>query len=159
SARPPSHHVAAGLPLDGSVTPSHAMTPLKALLLGILEGLTEFLPVSSTGHLVLLSHWLGADSGPQKAYADAFDIVIQLGAPSAGLLHYRKLLAERLVGVLKNDRASLALVRALAIAFLPGAIAGFLLHKRIEAALFAPKPIALALIAGGFLMIAVESVR
>lgn len=131
------------------------MSLLIAALLGLVEGLTEFLPVSSTGHLILVSHWLGSvDEG-----AKSFDIVIQLGAILAVVGHYRGLFAERLRGVLAGDAASRRLFVALAVAFLPAALTGFLLGKLIKRVLFGPLPVAAALLVGGIVMIAVERWR
>lgn len=131
------------------------MNPLVALLLGVVEGVTEYLPISSTGHLILVGHLLGETSEG----ADAFDIVIQLGAILAVVVHYRRLLAERVVGVARRDPASLRLLAALALGFLPTAVVGVLLRKTIKAHLFGPGPVAAALVVGGVVMIAVELVR
>ena len=122
-----------------------------ALILGIVEGLTEFLPVSSTGHLVLVDHWL--DSGEAHA---SFDIVIQLGAVLAVVIHYRKLLAERVVGLVRGDAIARRLLVALVLGFLPVAIVGLVFRKAIKEHLFGPTPVAIALIVGGVVMIAVE---
>jgi len=128
---------------------------LVAILLGIVEGLTEYLPVSSTGHLILVSQLLGETSEGAKA----FDIVIQLGAILAVVVHYRRLLGARVAGLLRRDVASVRLAAALAVAFAPAAAIGFLLHKAIKSHLFGPLPVAFALFAGGILMIVVERVR
>jgi undecaprenyl-diphosphatase len=128
------------------------MNPLVAALLGVVEGLTEYLPVSSTGHLILASHWLGQ----QGEGAESFDIVIQLGAILAVLVHYRALLTERAQGLLKGDRASRDLLGALVFGFAPTAVLGLLLRKKIKALLFGPMPVAVALVVGGIVMIAVE---
>ncbi len=127
----------------------------EAIWLGIVEGLTEYLPVSSTGHLILLSAFLGQN---EEASA-AFDIVIQLGAILAVLWHYRRLLYARLVGTLSRDALSTRLWAALALGFLPAAAAGLLLRKWIKAHLFGPVPVAAALVVGGVVMIAVERRR
>ncbi|WP_437619524.1 undecaprenyl-diphosphate phosphatase [Sorangium sp. So ce1151] len=126
-----------------------------AVLLGVLEGLTEFLPVSSTGHLILLGAWLGHQSEAAKT----LDIVIQLGAVLAVVVYFRQRLAVTVRGILRRDPDSLRLALALAIGFLPAALVGLLFHKAIKAYLFGPGPVAVALIAGGFLMIGVESAR
>jgi undecaprenyl-diphosphatase len=131
------------------------MTPLIAALLGLVEGLTEYLPVSSTGHLILASHLLGQ----QGDGADAFDIVIQLGAILAVLVHYRRLLLERATGLFRGERASVQLLAALALGFAPTAALGLLLRKEIKALLFGPGPVAAALVVGGVVMIAVELIR
>lgn len=116
-----------------------------AALLGVVEGLTEYLPVSSTGHLILAGHFLGTEGEAQKA----FEIVIQLGAVLAVLVYYRKLLWQR----------GRALLVPLALGFLPTAAAGLLFRKAIKAHLFGARPVAIALVAGGVLMIVVELVR
>ncbi len=131
------------------------MNPLVAALLGIVEGITEYLPVSSTGHLILASRLLGL----QGEGADAFDVVIQLGAILAVLVHYRKLLAERTAGLFARKPESIRLFLAIAVGFLPTAVTGLLLRKKIKALLFGPTPVAIALVAGGILMIVVELVR
>jgi undecaprenyl-diphosphatase len=128
---------------------------LVAALLGLVEGLTEFLPVSSTGHLILVSHWLGSvDEG-----AKSFDIVIQLGAILAVVVHYRRLFAERIQGLFVRDAKALRLFGALAVAFVPAAVVGLLLGKTIKRLLFGPLPVAAALLVGGVVMIAVERWR
>jgi undecaprenyl-diphosphatase len=133
------------------------MPLLFAVVLGIVEGLTEYLPVSSTGHLVLVGHLLGlADDDPATS---SFEIVIQFGAILAVVAHYRVLLVERGRGVLARDPVSLRLLAALAIAFAPAAVVGLLLRKAIKAHLFGPVPVASALIVGGIAMIVVERLR
>ncbi len=131
------------------------MHPLIAVLLGIVEGLTEYLPVSSTGHLILAGYLLGEKS---KGTA-SFEIVIQLGAVLAVVVEYRKLLGDHLRDLLARKPGSLSLWTALAVAFVPAAIVGLLLHHAIKERLFTPLPVAGALIVGGLLMIAVERVR
>jgi undecaprenyl-diphosphatase len=131
------------------------MNPLIAALLGLVEGVTEYLPVSSTGHLILASHLLGL----KGEGADSFDIVIQLGAILAVVVHYRRLLAERAVGLVRRERASIQLLVALTLGFAPTAVAGLLLRKKIKALLFGPGPVALALVVGGVVMIVVELLR
>ncbi len=131
------------------------MTPLIAVLLGIVEGLTEYLPVSSTGHLILVADLLGQND----AAADSFNIVIQLGAILAVVVQYRRLLAERAVGLLSRKPESVALLVALIVGFVPTAITGLLLRKTIKRLLFGPAPVAIALIAGGILMIVIERIR
>lgn len=133
------------------------MDLLHATILGIVEGLTEFVPVSSTGHLILAGHWLGLGQGADKEAIDAFDIVIQAGAWLACVLYYAPLLRKR-VGELQSPepvprlRARNLLI-ALAVSFLPVMIVGLLLRKKIKALLFGPGPVAVALLVGGVVMI------
>lgn len=131
------------------------MNPLVAILLGVVEGLTEYLPVSSTGHLILASHWLGQTGDA----ADSFDVVIQLGAILAVLVHYRTLLAQRAAGLLERRPESVQLLLGLVVGFVPTAIAGVLLRKTIKRLLFGPMPVAVTLAVGGVLMIVVERGR
>jgi undecaprenyl-diphosphatase len=125
-----------------------------AILLGIVEGLTEYLPVSSTGHLVLVSHWLGLSD--DDAANKAFEIVVQLGAILAVVVHYRRLLIDRVAGLLSGQPESRRLFAALAIAFTPAACVGLVLRKSIKAHLQRPLPVAAALVLGGVAMILVE---
>src|SRR5215470_1148738 len=125
------------------------MSHFLAALLGLVEGLTEYLPVSSTGHLILVSYFLGSEGEGSKS----FDIVIQLGAILAVVLHYRALLADRVRGLVLGKKEAIDLAVALAIAFAPAALLGLLLRKVIKQYLFGPIPVAVALIVGGVLMI------
>ncbi len=136
------------------------MTPLHAIILGLVEGITEFLPVSSTGHLILTSALLGLDKIPEsKNAADAFNIVIQGGAilAVAGLYWPRVLSMFR--GVMGRDAGGVRLVVNLLIAFLPAAILGPLLDDAIEEHLFRPWPVLLALLLGGLWMIWIDRWR
>lgn len=146
---------AAALTLTESFSYTRGVSLLVAALLGLVEGLTEFLPVSSTGHLILVSHWLGSNDDSAKS----FDIVIQLGAILAVAVHYRALFWSRLRGLLAGDATSLRLFGALAVAFAPSALVGLLLGKTIKRLLFGPLPVAAALLVGGIVMILVERGR
>jgi undecaprenyl-diphosphatase len=124
-----------------------------ALLLGIVEGLTEFLPISSTGHLILTGHLAGLENGPR---AVVFQIFIQLGAMLAVLVEYR----VRLLAVARgfgSDAAARGFVFKLAGAFVPAAAIGFFAHEAIMASLFSPRAVAAALIAGAVLIFVVEA--
>jgi undecaprenyl-diphosphatase len=122
-----------------------------ALVLGIVEGLTEFLPVSSTGHLEIADRLLHAHAGA------SFEIVIQLGAILAVFIHYRKLLLDRAAGLLRRDPVAIRLAFALFLAFFPIAVVGLALRSLIKARLFGHMmPIAAAFIAGGVVMVVVE---
>ena len=125
------------------------MTLLDAAILGLVEGITEYLPVSSTGHLILTSALLGLDG----AGIDAFNIVIQGGAILAvlGLYRARVLgMAQGLIG--QNPQGRRLLVRLL-IAFAPAAVLGPILDDTIEATLFRPVPVLVALAIGGVIML------
>lgn len=127
---------------------------VRGLLLGVVEGLTEFLPVSSTGHLILLSSTLGHEDEASKT----LDVVIQLGAVLAVVVYYRALLGRLLKGVLRREPEMLRLLLALGIAFCPAAFIGLLFHEGIKKWGFAPAPVAVAAIVGGVAMIALEMV-
>jgi undecaprenyl-diphosphatase len=124
---------------------------LHALILGIVEGLTEFLPVSSTGHLILAGDLLGFNDERGKL----FEIVIQTGAILAVCWEYRARLGAVAAG-LGRDAAARRFVANLAVAFLPLAILGLLFGKAIKAHLFQPVPVALAFIAGAFIILWAE---
>lgn len=123
---------------------------LKALLLGIVEGLTEFLPISSTGHLILVGDLLDFNDDKAKV----FTVSIQLGAILAVCWEYR----ERLVGVMKGLGGGQAnrFIYNLLIAFLPAAILGLFFIKTIKYYLFHPLPVAIALIVGGIVILWAE---
>jgi len=126
-------------------------TLFTALLLGIVEGLTEFLPVSSTGHLIVAGSLLGY-TGEQ---AKTFEIVIQAGAILAVCWEFR----ARLVAVLRGlftDPAAQRFALNLFVAFLPAAVLGLAFNKVIKAHLFAPVPVACAFVAGALVIIWVE---
>jgi undecaprenyl-diphosphatase len=126
----------------------------EAALLGIVEGLTEFLPVSSTGHLILTNRLLGLDASSELH--NAFDVIIQSGAIFAVIWHFRKLLSEHIKGFFSNDTRSRQLFVSLALAFLPAAVVGLLFHKAIKSQLFGVGPVIGALIVGGIAMILIE---
>ena len=124
---------------------------LVALILGIVEGLTEFLPVSSTGHLIVAGSLLGYTGERAKV----FEIVIQAGAILAVCWEYR----VRLIGVvagLASDRGAQRFASNLIVAFLPAAVLGLLFAKVIKRYLFAPVPVALAFVVGALIILWVE---
>ncbi len=128
------------------------MDTLNAVLLGIVEGVTEFLPVSSTGHLILADALLGYD--PKRW--EVFNIVIQSGAIMAVLVLYWRTFLGVARGLLARDAGAIAFVRNVAVAFLPAALVGVLLHDRIEAMLGNARLVAVALIVGGVAILLVE---
>lgn len=124
---------------------------IKAVIMGIVEGLTEFLPISSTGHLILAGSLLDFTGDKVKV----FEIAIQVGAMVAILWEYRERLAEVVSGLF-SERKSQKFVINLIIAFIPAAFFGVLLSSLIKTELFAPVPVAMAFIVGGLLILWVE---
>lgn len=127
---------------------------LEAALLGLVEALTEFLPVSSTGHLIIAAELLNFDGPPGKV----FEVVIQAGAVLAILVTYFRRFWDVLLG-LGNDPAARRFATAIALAFLPAALIGVVAHKYIKFYLFNPTVVALALILGGIAILVIERVR
>jgi undecaprenyl-diphosphatase len=125
-----------------------------ALLLGVVEGITEFLPISSTGHLILVAYLVGFE-GPR---AEVFEIFIQLGAILAVVWEYRQRLWGEVVG-LRHRPESRSFAVSLAVAFLPAALLGLATHGLIAEHLFGPRTVAAALIAGALLIFLVEGIR
>lgn len=157
------------------------LTWKEALVLGLVEGITEYLPISSTGHLILTNRFLGldretpvldaegnplwiipptvADPGIPLTFKDSvaqYVIVIQGGAIAAVVLLYWRRLLSILLGLLGKDTGGLRLGRNLLISFIPAVIFGLLLESWIEKVLFGPMPVLIALVVGGFLMLLVE---
>lgn len=129
-------------------------TWLEAGLLGLLEGLTEFIPVSSTGHLILLSRLVGFEGPP----GFVFEVAIQLGAILAVCVLY----ARRLLGVLfglPTDPAARRFAAVVLLAFLPAAVIGAALHDFIKSVLFSPWVVAVSLILGGLAILLIERLR
>ncbi len=124
---------------------------LVAVILGLVEGVTEFIPVSSTGHLILAGHWLGFEGDRAKA----FEIFIQLGAILAIVWLYRGRLIE-LARRAARDAGARAVIGNLFIAFLPVAVVGLLIHSWIKSHLFDPVVVAIALVAGGVVILLIE---
>ncbi len=148
----------------------HTLSYGEALALGLVEGVTEFLPVSSTGHLILADHFMDLDgktagagdaasAGAFQKAVDAYIIVIQGGAIAAVLILYWRQVWSVLMGVLGRDRQGLLLGRNLLAAFLPAAVFGLFFEEMIGKHLFGAGPVALALAAGALLMLGVETWR
>src|SRR3954469_8254663 len=125
---------------------------LIAIILGIVEGVTEFLPVSSTGHLVLASTLLGYDSERWNY----FNVIIQLGAILAIVVLYWRTFWAVLEGLIQRKAMSWRFVRNVAIGCLPSAILGVILINQIEALLGAPKVVAVMFILGGIAILVIE---
>jgi undecaprenyl-diphosphatase len=127
---------------------------LKAAILGIVEGVTEFIPVSSTGHLILAQDWLGFTGRKENA----FIIFIQLGAILAVVWLYRRKFIDVLLNLHRDARAR-RLVVNLVVGTLPAVVIGLPTEKWIEARLFKPLPVALAFAIGGLAILWVERAR
>ncbi len=124
----------------------------KSLIMGIVEGLTEFLPISSTGHLILTGDLLNF---LDKEKRDVFEIFIQFGAMLAVVWEYRAKIGQTLAGAGRPGRERNLLINVVA-AFIPAAAMGFLFNKMIKVALFKPVPVALAFIVGGLVILWAE---
>ncbi|CAM8652778.1 Undecaprenyl-diphosphatase [Sphingobium sp. AntQ-1] len=138
--------------LRQKASPSMDLHYLTVILLGIVEGLTEFLPVSSTGHLILASELLGYDSATWAM----FNVVIQLGAILAVVVLYWRTFWAVGMGLLRREPVSWRFLRNLLLAFMPAAIVGLALHDYVEMLLGAPKVVAWALIVGGVAILLIE---
>jgi undecaprenyl-diphosphatase len=124
---------------------------IKAIIMGLVEGFTEFLPISSTGHLILAGSLLNFTGEKVKV----FEIAIQAGAILAVMWEYRKRIGT-VLGGLTSDPKQQKFVINLVVAFLPAAILGLFFAKKIKEHLFAPVPVALAFIIGGLVILWVE---
>lgn len=151
---------------DGADTPQRIST-LQAIILGAIQGLTEYLPVSSTGHLILANYWMGLTASADTARkltsgfikneaVDTFDIILHAGTFLAVLGLYRKRVGQMAKGLVGTDPGGLQLVAALALAFLPAAVIGYLFKDTIAENLYNPVTVAAALAVGGVLMIVIE---
>jgi undecaprenyl-diphosphatase len=125
---------------------------LTIILLGIVEGVTEFLPVSSTGHLILA----GALLGFEGQAAGTFEIVIQLGAILAVVVLYWRRFVDVAAGLVKRQSSAWAFARNIALGFLPAAAVGLIVYKAVKALLESPTTVAVALILGGIAILIIE---
>ena len=132
-----------------------AFALLSALLMGVVEGLTEFLPISSTGHLILLAEAIGFTGPPGKT----FEITIQLGAILAVIWVFRETLLRIAFGMWRRGSTEYYMAMNLLLAFLPAMVLGATLHGYITTLLFTPLVVALALIIGGIAIIVIERNR
>ena len=125
---------------------------VKTVIMGLVEGATEFLPISSTGHLIIAGDLLGFLT---KEKRDIFEIIIQLGAILAVCWAFKQRLVDT-VSTLTKEAEAQHFVRNLAIAFMPAAVLGLAFHHAIKAYLFSPLTVAIALIVGGFAILLIE---
>jgi undecaprenyl-diphosphatase len=129
------------------------MSLLAILLLGVVEGLTEFLPVSSTGHLILAGEVMRVPQG-----TETFDIVIQLGAILAVVVLYRQRFAAVLAGLARRDPGAIRFTRNVLVGFLPSAAIGAIAYETIKTVLMTPVVVAVALIVGGIAILVIEHI-
>ena len=128
------------------------MDLLTVILLGVVEGVTEFLPVSSTGHLILANALLGT----RGQASTTFDIVIQLGAILAVVVLYWRRFWTVAAGMFARERGAWAFARNIALGFLPAAVVGLIVYKAVKRLLESPTVVAVALIVGGIAILAIE---
>jgi undecaprenyl-diphosphatase len=129
----------------------------QAVVLGIVEGVTEYLPVSSTGHLIVASGLMGLDRGGAAEATKAFEVVIQAGAILAVVGLYWSRFVRMLRGLLGRDAAGLRLLLNIVVAFIPAAVLGLALNHWIKGHLFFTEPVALALGLGGVYMLVLSA--
>ena len=127
---------------------------INAAILGIVQGITEFLPISSTGHLILVEDYLSL--GSSKTFSEAFMVIIQLPSVLAVVLYFWGRLWP--FGAGKDPAPTIRLWFLIVAAFLPAAVLGFLLDKTVEKYLFTPPVVAGALIVGGIVLIMIEKI-
>jgi undecaprenyl-diphosphatase len=170
---------------EKSAPPVHELSPTDAIVLGLVEGVTEFLPISSTGHLIIANQFLGLESEQQltdragkplwheppskdqpngvpltlKLAADTYTVIIQLGAIAAIITLYWRQLLSMLLGLLGRSSSGFRLLRNVLLAFFPVAIIGLLLHDLVAKYLFSPITVIGALIGGAWLMLWAEKWR
>jgi undecaprenyl-diphosphatase len=125
---------------------------LKAAFLGIIEGLTEFIPVSSTGHLILIGDWINFQSSSGKV----FEVVIQFGSILAVMWIFRQRLWQLIHGTFTGVRSEMLFTRNLLVAFLPAAVIGAIFIKAIKELFYHPAVVATTLVLGGLVMLYVE---
>ena len=132
------------------------MAPWQAFILGVIEGITEYLPISSTGHLLVAQHLMGIGTATPaaKAAADTFAICIQGGAILAVLGLYYKRVLQMIRGVLGQDPEGLKLAVSIVIGFMPAAVIGLLANDWIEEKLFGMWPVIFAWVFGGVMILA-----
>ena len=132
---------------------SSLLTIPEAILLGIVEGLTEFLPISSTGHLLIVGELIGFGTGTSQSAADTYSVAIQLGAILAVVVLYRTRILSMMSGAVGRDKNGRAALVSLVVAFVPAAVVGVIGGDAIKDALFGPIPVAIAWAVGGVVLV------
>jgi len=129
----------------------------RAIIIGIVEGITEFLPISSTGHMILVGNLIGFNEKNYPLYANFFEVFIQFGAILAIVVLFRKKIWDSLKH-LRRGQYGFRLWTAIIAAAIPTCIAAVLLHKKVNEYLWGPLPVALALIVGGIFLYVAERI-
>lgn len=132
---------------------SGSLSTLDAVILGIVEGITEYLPVSSTGHLVVVQRWLGLGDAAGRDAADTFAIAIQIGAILAVVLLYRSRVTSMFKGIIGRDDEGRRVLGLLVTSFVPAAAIGAAFGDAIKDELFSPGPVVAAWIVGGLFLL------
>lgn len=132
---------------------SSLLTIPEAILLGIVEGITEFLPISSTGHLLIVGDLIGFGTGSSQSAADTYSVAIQFGAILAVVVLYRARIVSMLSGAVGRDAHGRATLVSLIAAFIPAAVIGVLFGDAIKDALFGPIPVVIAWVLGGVVLV------
>ncbi|MBZ9637622.1 undecaprenyl-diphosphate phosphatase [Clostridium sp. FP1] len=125
----------------------------KAIIIAIVEGITEFIPISSTGHMIIVGNIINF----KGAFANSFEVVIQLGAILAIIVLYWNKIWSSVVEFFKAKPSGIKFWTNIIVAFIPAAVFGFILNDKIDKYLFNPGTVALALVVGGILMIIIEN--
>lgn len=132
---------------------SSLLTIPEAILLGVVEGITEFLPISSTGHLLVVQHLIGLDSEAAQTAADTYAIAIQFGAILAVAFLYRGRVSQIATGLVGRNSDGARLAMLLAAAFVPAAVMGAVFGDAIKEQLFGPIPVVIAWAVGGVTLV------
>jgi undecaprenyl-diphosphatase len=147
---------ARGTTPDVAAAAQDELGPGRAIVLGLVEGVTEFLPISSTGHLTVVERLLGMTSEQTKDARDAYAVVIQAGAMLAVLVLYRRRWLSVVNGALGRDEQGRRVLIALVVAVLPALVTALVLEKTIKSRLFGPGPVVAAWIVGGVVLLALS---
>lgn len=150
------HVLAAESVPRGAGSEAGSLSWMEAVVLGAVEGFTEYLPISSTGHLIVVQRWMGLAAGEQDA-ANALAICIQIGAILAVLWLYFGRFRQVFRGLTGSDADGLRLLRNLVIAFIPAAVLGLLFGDLLKSHLFGTRPVAVASFVGGIVILLVAS--
>ena len=125
----------------------------EAILLGVVEGITEFLPISSTGHLIVIGRLIGFGTGDTRVAGDTYSVAVQFGAILAVLVLYRQRIMSMVKGLFGRDLHGRGVLLAVAASFLPAAVLGIVVGDAVKDALFGPVPVMIAWLVGGIVLL------